>query len=182
MPLFNNKAVSFFDGDFLGKDGVTLTNLTGAAVVQGSIAVLNLDFASGAVNGITPNSTTIVNADNSPNTAYVLANAVAVTVNNALGLIVVADGAIAAGDRGKWNIGTGLYKVLVPNGATAGQFISPTTGTAVATVTAGTQAALDALGLPITILGHLLEANASGATAARMCQLGFSGPIYGGGT
>ena len=175
MSLSLNKSVSHFDGDYIPSTIVTLTNRTGGALVEGRLVAINTNFVNTTYDELNPTTTT-----GAVNPNYLFGAAVACTVNNQFGIMAVAKGAIADGARGQFAI-TGLHRVLVADGTAAGVFVTGAAGTTAGTVTA-TQAGLDALAVPTAILGRLLEANASGATAPRLCLInGFMSPISGGG-
>jgi hypothetical protein len=155
MSISLNKSVSHFDGDYIPSQIIKLTNQTGAALVEGDMVAVNLDFANTTFDELNASLT-----DGSVNVNYLFSNAVSTTVNNMHGILAFAKAPIANGARGDFAV-MGLHRVKVTGTLAVGALLTGAAGVAAPGV-AGTQVGLTSLTNITAVFGTLLEANASG--------------------
>lgn len=148
-------------GQIESSEKIRAFNQTGAAVVEGDMAALNLDFANASYVAIDGGTTDARR------------NAVAVTTANALrGGVVVAAGPIASGEEGTWIVAGDLVPIKFTSASTRGKFFGATNAQVYATEYAD-QAALDNLTVAVNVLGVVMETIA--ATGVAKCRFNGRG-------
>lgn len=162
------------------KEVIALVNRTGAALAEGDLVSLNLDFAATAGQAMAGLDPSLIDTDGA--TGYVLGAAITLTAENALRFVAVAKGAIADNAYGLFGI-IGIHKVKM--NTTKGYLLSTSNndGTISATPTQAigyqNQTALDAITKPIPHIGVALETTTT-IGLARL-NAGFISNFMGGG-
>lgn len=166
MGTVNN--VGVIPGYAPGMETCTLINRTGAALVEGDLVSLNLDFASTsgqAMVGLDPS----IEADGA--TGYVFSAAVAVSTARAARVVLVSMGSIADNAAGKFGV-KGIFNVKVDTG-NKGEFIVAKNAAVNADPLTVTE--LQAL---TTGLGNLIGITLEDTTGVQVAKCMFNGEAY----